>query len=240
MDIEFVFLDFGGVITSNRWGAKDYALIARDSLLSAGYKLEKNFIDVFIEIYRRHRRVSLRTLRELNIRKVLEDVLGRFSIDYNAIDVIINRYKKGEFCKINVGIDKVLEGIRRLGIGLAIVSNAILRYHDYVLENYGILKFFETIVLSCEVGYRKPDTRIYLEALKRLNVDPRKSIYVGDIPEIDVPGAKKLGMITIIIRHEEPYTYADLMPISTADITPDYYVDTVHELVDTITMIKNT
>lgn len=84
---------------------------------------------------------------------------------------------------------------------LAVVSN-----FDYtptarlVLEREAVAGLFETIVVSDEVGWRKPARAIFETALARLGVDPGDAVFVGDRTDIDVLGAQRVGMTTVWIN----------------------------------------
>ncbi len=78
---------------------------------------------------------------------------------------------------------------------LAVVSN-----FDYtptaldILERAGVVELFQTIVVSDEVGWRKPRRDIFDAALERLGVRPEESLFVGDRADMDVLGAQQIGM----------------------------------------------
>ena len=78
---------------------------------------------------------------------------------------------------------------------LAVVSN-----FDYtptverILGDAAIRDRFETVVVSDAVGWRKPRAVIYDVALARLGVEPGECLFVGDRADIDVLGAKAIGM----------------------------------------------
>jgi putative hydrolase of the HAD superfamily len=78
---------------------------------------------------------------------------------------------------------------------LAVVSN-----FDYsptalgILEAAGIADRFEAIVVSDAVGWRKPAPQIYAAALGRLRLSAAEALFVGDRPDIDVLGARRIGM----------------------------------------------
>jgi len=84
---------------------------------------------------------------------------------------------------------------------LAVVSN-----FDYtptargVLEREGIIDLFDTIVVSDEIGWRKPLPVIFETALDRLGVRAAEAVYVGDRPDLDVAGAHGAGMHAIWIN----------------------------------------
>jgi FMN phosphatase YigB (HAD superfamily) len=89
---------------------------------------------------------------------------------------------------------------------LAVVSN-----FDYtptaldILERAGVVDVFETIVVSDEIGWRKPRRDIFDAALGRLRVRADESLFVGDRADMDVRGAPQLGMDAAWInRDAEP------------------------------------
>lgn len=58
----------------------------------------------------------------------------------------------------------------------------------------------DTAVLSCEVGLRKPDPRIYWMTCERLGVTPVGCLYVGDGGSGELTGASRVGMDAVLIR----------------------------------------
>ena len=99
----------------------------------------------------------------------------------------------------------LLETLRRRH-RLAVVSN-----FDYtptarfVLEREGVAGLFETIVVSDEVGWRKPNRLIYERAMERLAIGPSEALFVGDRADLDVAGAHGVGMRAVWInRNAEP------------------------------------
>ncbi len=63
-----------------------------------------------------------------------------------------------------------------------------------ILETGGVRELFAAIVVSDEVGWRKPRPDIFREAFRRTGVDPRRTLFVGDRADIDVVGAQAMGM----------------------------------------------
>jgi putative hydrolase of the HAD superfamily len=62
---------------------------------------------------------------------------------------------------------------------------------------YGLADRLDTIVLSEEVGARKPAPEIFLRACAELGVEPTDTMFVGDSVESDVQGAANVGMTTV-------------------------------------------
>ena len=65
---------------------------------------------------------------------------------------------------------------------------------ERLLDVEGILDRFDTVVVSDAVGWRKPSARIFEAAFMNLGVTPAECVFVGDRPELDVAGAKAVGM----------------------------------------------
>ena len=93
---------------------------------------------------------------------------------------------------------ETLDELRRRGYRLGVISNADGRA-DQALDAAGLRGHFELIVDSGLVGIDKPDPRIFHHALERMGVSPGEAVYVGDIYEIDVRGARAAGMRAILI-----------------------------------------
>ena len=78
---------------------------------------------------------------------------------------------------------------------LAVVSN-----FDYtptalaILDAAGVRDLFAAIVVSDEVGWRKPRADIFQEAIRRTGAEPRATLFVGDRADIDIVGAHGVGM----------------------------------------------
>ncbi len=94
------------------------------------------------------------------------------------------------------------------------------------LKKLGINWFFNAVLVSEDVGWRKPNPKIFQEALKRLEVSAEKTVYVGDSPKEDIGGASALGMKTIFLPSQF-YTLEDLRE---SQIKPDLIVRDTCEL----------
>lgn len=91
----------------------------------------------------------------------------------------------------------MLDKLKRNNLRLGIITNG---YGQFQMDNINSLRmktYFATILVSEWEKMRKPDPRLFLRALDRLNVAPHESIFIGDHPENDVKAAKEVGMIGI-------------------------------------------
>ncbi|MDF1739415.1 MAG: HAD-IA family hydrolase [Verrucomicrobiales bacterium] len=62
-----------------------------------------------------------------------------------------------------------------------------------ILDDLGLLNFFETCLLSCELGASKPDPAVFRAAAKWLQLAPHQILHVGDDPLCDGEGARAAG-----------------------------------------------
>ena len=85
---------------------------------------------------------------------------------------------------------------------LALVSNFDHPPHVHsVLSKHGLTHFFDSVVISAEVGVKKPDPRIFDSALDRTGMKPKEVIYVGDT-EDDTKAARAAGIVPILIHRK--------------------------------------
>ena len=84
------------------------------------------------------------------------------------------------------------------GARLGVVSNSDGRVQE-ALDAAGLGGFFGVVVDSKLAGFEKPDPRIFLPALAALDVTPADALYVGDLYEVDVVGARRAGMAAVLL-----------------------------------------
>ena len=100
------------------------------------------------------------------------------------------------------GALEVVSELKRRGFRLGVVSNAegtVARN----LDDAGFSGVFDTVVDSHLVGVLKPDPAIFRVALERMSLKADRAVFVGDMPEIDVKGAKAAGIVPILLdRHD--------------------------------------
>ena len=93
-----------------------------------------------------------------------------------------------------------LAALIQMGYKLGIIANQKLGTAER-LENWGLRQYFDVIVSSAEIGYAKPDKRIFEKALEMAGCTARESVMVGDRLDNDMIPAKALGMRTVWIKN---------------------------------------
>lgn len=112
-----------------------------------------------------------------------------------------------------------LKMLREEGYGMGLVSNISLLpgLMRSDLARLGILQHLDATVFSSEIGVRKPDPRIFQEALDRLGSQPDRTAFVGDRLLDDVSGAQAVGMRAIQTRQFRQETGGEIVPDAVLD-----------------------
>lgn len=85
---------------------------------------------------------------------------------------------------------------------LAVVSDAQRAFCRPELRTLRIEGFFDTLVISSDYGFRKPDPRLFHIALAAVDSEPEESVYIGNKYETDFLGAKSAGFALNILIHQ--------------------------------------
>ena len=95
---------------------------------------------------------------------------------------------------------EVLEQLKSSGYKLGIVSNASSgKLIRDAMDHRGFTPYFDSIIVSADVGYRKPHPEIFKLALQELSMSPGDTVMIGDVPAYDVAGPHALGIKTILV-----------------------------------------
>lgn len=118
------------------------------------------------------------------------------------------------------GTVETLERLRAAGCRLGVISNSDGRAEEG-LEAAGLRRFFEVVIDSQLVGIEKPDPRIFEAALRRMALAPTDAIYVGDIYEVDVVGARRAGMDVVLLDPLGNHAGRDVQVVTRIDEIAD-------------------
>jgi epoxide hydrolase-like predicted phosphatase len=102
---------------------------------------------------------------------------------------------------LNTNLIKIVKKLKEK-YRIALLTNNNKDYCEEFLFKSGLNKLFEVLVLSYEVGYRKPAPKIYQILVNRLNVEPQEILYIDDEAS-KLIAAKKMGMQTIQYKGKE-------------------------------------
>ncbi len=110
--------------------------------------------------------------------------------------------------RVPPGLPEALTRVREAGWVIGIVSNSEGHLPE-LFDAVGLGDAFDVIVDSTHVGVRKPDPRIFEIALEALGRKAEQAAYAGDIPDVDMVGARAAGIDGYLIDpHGDFPTYA--------------------------------
>ena len=175
-----------------------------DIMRHAGYSgTHEQFVALWSGIYAELEADARRTHREFTMHDqataVLERSLGHAEqrLTETLAETYLTDWNRGV-----VHIDGVAEMIKDLAQSytLAVVSNT----HDAALvpahlSAMKVDQLFKAVVISAELGVRKPNSAIFEYALARLNSEPAQCVYVGDSFDADYKGAENAGLACFLI-----------------------------------------
>lgn len=140
---------------------------------------------------------------EMPVEKFLEGLLEDLGVywDGRILEDLTHQVSKFVHDQTVVldGAMEFLTFLKERGIKVGLISNTQFPRScvEESMENLGLLRFFDSIVLSSEVSWRKPYPEIFRQGLKDLKVNPENTIHFGDSPYYDVEGAKRAGIFPI-------------------------------------------
>jgi HAD superfamily hydrolase (TIGR01509 family) len=123
----------------------------------------------------------------------------------NAVRVTLERLHAERHLWSGIAADThdALGRLRAGGLRLGVVSNSDGRVAE-ALRAAGLEQYFDVIIDSMHAGVEKPDPAIFRPALEALDVRPEETVYVGDLYDVDVAGARAAGMAAVLFAPAEP------------------------------------
>jgi putative hydrolase of the HAD superfamily len=132
-------------------------------------------------------------------RSYVFDQLGK---TYNLDQLLMEKMSKkwsGEFYKYTILREGVFETLEKLGkdYKLGCITNGDSNGQHSKLDYCGIKEVLDAVIVSGDLGFHKPDPKIFIEISKMLDVLPEEIIYVGDTFYADIYGATLAGCTPI-------------------------------------------
>jgi putative hydrolase of the HAD superfamily len=119
-----------------------------------------------------------------------------------AVDAWWPRFREAAAANVRTepGAVDVLAALDDVGLYLGVLSDVDTAEALAMFEAVGVRERFDHVTTSEEVGYRKPDRRMFETAKERLReagIDPARTLMVGDRYRHDVEGARDAGLVPV-------------------------------------------
>ena len=128
-------------------------------------------------------------------------------------------------------VNRTLVNLTKLGIKLAVVSDAPSREAWMRIYYLNLYHFFDAVITFDDSGERKPSSIPFEMALKKLKLNPQDSLMIGDWPDRDVVGAKQIGMRTAFAVYGDTF--------GTKYSGADWDIQDISEIITIIKQINN-
>ena len=132
------------------------------------------------------------------VERVLDDVGDR----EQCFAAVHRHFSQASAWKLFNDVPEILSRLRQSGYNLAIASNFDERLSE-VTRGHEVLRAFDAVLTSAELGFRKPSHHFYVELGRRLQAAPDEMLMVGDHPINDVEAARAAGLRAVLIDRED-------------------------------------
>jgi len=214
-DLDNTLLDFMNM--------KSQAVISGiNGMIEAGFQIDKNY--AYKSIFK------IYESKGWEYQEVFDDfILSEIGkLDYKILASGIVAYRKAKEASLILypNVNSTLITLSKLGLKLGVVSDAPSREAWMRICSVNLHHIFDAVVTFHDTGMHKPSPEPFRKISSLLEVRPEESIMIGDWPERDVIGAKKLGMKTAFAK------YGDVF--GTKDSGADYDIMNINEVIDII------
>jgi putative hydrolase of the HAD superfamily len=142
-----------------------------------------------------------RLWREIT-RRIHDRIPEMAKVDFEAwFLALYRRFGEARSWRCYDDVAPLLGRLRERGLGIGVISNWDTRLRG-ILKGLGLDRFVDVLLVSSEVGVRKPDPRIFRMALERTGVRAEEAVHVGDLAEEDAEGARRAGLGAVLIDRD--------------------------------------
>ena len=206
------------------WAFKNEGIIVDKMAIRNSYRSALIYFDELWKSDRKHQYMSAANVIEFILKSL------NVSLSIGSKSEAVERFEEvilHDPPLLHEGTKVVLEELsNRYRIGsisnVGVTPGRILRR---VLERHTILRYFACTIFSDEVGFTKPCSVIFREAINTLQVQAAEALHVGDLLEADVAGAKAIGMKTVWLNQA-----GTNLQRNNSKITPDHEIRELSQL----------
>ncbi len=129
-------------------------------------------------------------------RRIVAEAFTSLGLPATDADLVADRYGRVrlEAMYLLPGALEALAALRRCGHRLALLTNGDSEIQRWKMRRFGLETHFDAILVEGELGFGKPDPRVFELALSRLGAAAEAACMVGDNLEWDVAGPQRFGI----------------------------------------------
>lgn len=222
--IKGVIFDVDNTLTDFMRAKRMAVDAAVEMMIDAGLKTDKDaFVEKIFDIYWKDGVEDQRIFD-----KVLHKEFGRIETRILAAGIVGYRRAKNGAQVLYPHVSVTLFELLKMGVKSVVLSDAPKLEVWLRLVNLGIHNYFDHVIASEDYGVKKPNAIPFQKALEVLGTKPEETVMIGDWPDRDIVGAKKVGLKTVWA------SYGDTFGTKPKESGADYEIKDIIELVDII------
>jgi putative hydrolase of the HAD superfamily len=215
------------------------------SLRRSGFSIEeetfkKTYRETALRFVERARQDGRETHNSLWISSVLEDGGNPISPDDARISEAVEDYFSAFYgnCHLLPGTEEMLGALKDkycLGLLSNFTHGPAARE---ILKITGLVSYFKTILISGELGFRKPHPIVFQKLVEQLGADKEQILFIGDDPAPDIYGAKRAGLQPVWSTYVRDNKFPPVPGILRGDLKkPDFDVPTISSWKDLFALL---
>ncbi len=245
MIIKGIIFDINGTlidILTNEWHDDVYRVIS--NLLSyQGIVLDPGVIEsLYFEGFEKQHAARLDRYPEQDVIAVFREIITQHSTDFtHALPVekleqlprfLAETHRAASRFRLQLyaGVEEVIRQLHPK-YRLATISDAQSPYAIPELNAVGLAGYFDPNIISGDLGYRKPDERLFKLALAAMKMEPSEVLFVGNDMYRDVYGAQSLGIKAVFFKSNQGTHEME-------GVEPDYIIYSFPELLDAVRLFE--
>lgn len=132
------------------------------------------------------------------------NALSEFDIKDESLPQLLSETFQGHRRQLHIvysDVEGVLKQLQQ-SYKLALVTNGASDLQREKLEGSGLGRYFDIVLISGDIGTRKPDPRIFSTVIDRLGVSAEMAVMVGNSLESDIAGAQQVGIKSVWLNRD--------------------------------------
>lgn len=119
-------------------------------------------------------------------------MLADFALMFRAVSL--------NYIRLYEGARPLLKELHRQGKGVYLLSNAQRLFTEPELRSLGIYDLFDDVMISSDIGFKKPSPLFYRALMEKHGLDPKVSVMIGNDWQADAWGAHNCGLSCMYIH----------------------------------------
>jgi HAD superfamily hydrolase (TIGR01549 family) len=202
MVLRAITFDLGGTLLESEMDLESYHKSLVKYLQAKGCEAKPQQLKSAIDAALAHLSEIQAMGREKTFEEVYREALGsvQFEADDRTLEEIRGLFGAHGSAMVYPCVDQLLSDLSKK-YKLGLISNSIHSPPKEMVADRGWGEYFSAVVVSRDVGFRKPRPEIFRYALSLLGVGAAETLHVGDRVDADVRGASAMGMTPVWISH---------------------------------------